>query len=752
MITPVLEKLIEIYPEKIKLHFWGIEPPANLKTKALVEWTPVRNHLYKDFVEDFQNLQADIFVAPLVDHLFNRCKSPIKFLEYSALGIPGVYSHLDPYQEVISHGRNGYLASSQEDWQHYLVMLIEDNELRHSIAKNAQQTVQKEWLLSKNQSKWQTEYQSLLYSMIGHGNQKKPSQELIRSIAKQLFEQQAQSKLELHNAQIEVKEKIQEINLQKERSKKSDKKNSQLTNQINEQQHLINVQNKKLEEKDESLEGLNSELLESHRRVSHLEGEKFKLIESKGELQSHLEAVNLKFLESKRELTRLSQDVKEKEQTNFHLSNQLDAQKREIFLLNTQNSGINQELMEIKNSRTYKFAQIFHMIGMKVFPPTGWLFRSIKRSIDFIFMPLRKLIKRNKLKKDLQIIHQSLYFDEEYYLANNDDVKKAQVDPVTHYMYFGGFEGRDPGPEFSSVEYIEMYQDVKRSGINPLVHFLKFGIYEGRLPKRLNEVQASKKSETGENTILENVKIHIPESTDQVDTFGNRNTTQSNTIHFQAYSDLLKSSEGERSPDYMPLSEDDLLNPKEIVKLIAFYLPQFHPFPENDNWWGRGFTEWTNVSKAVPQFVGHNQPHLPGELGFYDLRLYEVQKRQIELAKLYGIYGFCFHYYWFNGKRLLEKPLDLFLEHKENEFPFCICWANENWTRRWDGQEDDILISQVHSYENDKNFISDLKPLLMDPRYIKINGRPVIIVYRPSLLKEPQKTSAYWREYCQQNG
>jgi hypothetical protein len=189
-----------------------------------------------------------------------------------------------------------------------------------------------------------------------------------------------------------------------------------------------------------------------------------------------------------------------------------------------------------------------------------------------------------------------------------------------------------------------------------------------------------------------------------------------------------------------------------LARLIAFYLPQFHPIPENDEWWGKGFTEWTNVTRARPLFRGHYQPHLPADLGFYDLRLPEARAAQAELAADYGIEGFCYYHYWFDGRRLLNRPFDEVLTSGEPDFPFCLCWANEGWTRAWDGRSGDTLIEQRHSAEDDLRHIRWLAGAFADPRYLRVEGKPLYLIYRASRLPDAQRTVESWRNEAQRLG
>jgi lipopolysaccharide biosynthesis protein len=189
-----------------------------------------------------------------------------------------------------------------------------------------------------------------------------------------------------------------------------------------------------------------------------------------------------------------------------------------------------------------------------------------------------------------------------------------------------------------------------------------------------------------------------------------------------------------------------------MLRPIALYLPQFHPILENDLWWGKGFTEWTNVTKAKPLFEGHYQPHLPSDLGFYDLRLEESRLAQEALAREYGIYGFCYYHYWFSGKLLLTEPLDRKYKNPKEDLPFMLCWANENWTRVWDGGDRNVLIGQNYSNDDDLIHIKYLLPLFKSDRYIKVNGKPVFCIYRSSLFPDIRNTIQLWREFAAKEG
>ncbi len=194
------------------------------------------------------------------------------------------------------------------------------------------------------------------------------------------------------------------------------------------------------------------------------------------------------------------------------------------------------------------------------------------------------------------------------------------------------------------------------------------------------------------------------------------------------------------------------MRPAHRLRSLAFYLPQFHPIRENDEWWGTGFTDWSNVVKARPRFAGHHQPHLPADLGFYDLRLPETRAAQADLAAAHRVDGFVYYHYWFAGRRLLERPFDEVLDTGRPDQPFALCWANENWTRRWDGQDASILLQQSYSEDDDRRHGRWLTRAFRDERYIRVDGKPLFLVYRAGALDDARRTTRIWRDEARRAG
>ncbi len=220
------------------------------------------------------------------------------------------------------------------------------------------------------------------------------------------------------------------------------------------------------------------------------------------------------------------------------------------------------------------------------------------------------------------------------------------------------------------------------------------------------------------------------------------------------YVDYIEKSILKSRIEFIDFDEQEYQIQGSNTKIIAWYLPQFHQMEINNKFHGQGFTEWTNTSRTIPMFIGHYQPHIPYDVGYYDLLNLETLKRQIFLAKHYGVYGFCIHYYWFSGKRFMEKPLQLLLEHKELDIPFCLDWATENWSTLWDGGNEKVMVEQKLLEDDDQKFMEDILPYMEDTRYIKIEGRPILVIYRVNLFEKNRvrKLLYNFRKIAKQRG
>ena len=365
------------------------------------------------------------------------------------------------------------------------------------------------------------------------------------------------------------------------------------------------------------------------------------------------------------------------------------------------------------------------------------------------------------------------YFDPVWYLNRNEDVRDAERHPLIHYAVDGDKEGRQPSrlfntawyrkryaipsgdhalvhylrhrttckfspiPDFDVEYYARLNPDVATAGIDPFEHFLLSGFLEGRNPSAEFDIKFYARRYL-DGDLSRNPFLHYLDHKHEPGIVGRMPDDEATIPREVArctkpgpYFEEFKSLPPSAAPQ---------------AKLLAYYLPQFHALPENDGWWGKGFTEWTNVVRGLPRFRGHYQPRVPRDLGFYSLDTIDALGRQVAYAKGAGIFGFVFYYYWFNGKRLLEKPVEQFLADKTLDMPFALMWTNENWTRRWDGMDREILISQDYQAQDEERLIEDFSRHFHDPRYIRIQGRPLLMIYRPGLIPRAVETVARWRE------
>lgn len=364
------------------------------------------------------------------------------------------------------------------------------------------------------------------------------------------------------------------------------------------------------------------------------------------------------------------------------------------------------------------------------------------------------------------------YFVTDWYLRENPDVARSGVNPLLHYIRFGEAGGRAPAPffdlcwyrtlhqaeadetllrhflvlrfsgtvsplpEFDPVYYLASYPDISAAGVDPFEHFLLWGYREGRNPSAGFDTRYYQRRYL-DGAMDENPLLHYRRV---------RNVLTVHPMPSAAETGVFATMRANARPG--PYFEEFQPLPRSVrrqAKLLAYYLPQFHAIAENDAWWGKGFTEWTAISRGMPRFAGHYQPRIPRDLGHYSLDDSETMRRQIEMARDAGLFGFVHYFYWFNGRRLLERPIEAMLGDTSLDFPFCLMWANENWTRRWDGSDQSVLMSQDWHEADEPALVDCFARHFRDPRYIRLAGRPLLMVYRPALIPDTIATVARWR-------
>ncbi|GAN55442.1 glycoside hydrolase family 99-like domain-containing protein [Tanticharoenia sakaeratensis] len=361
------------------------------------------------------------------------------------------------------------------------------------------------------------------------------------------------------------------------------------------------------------------------------------------------------------------------------------------------------------------------------------------------------------------------YFDPSWYLSVNRDVT---TDPLLHYVEIGERQGRRPIawfdpvwyaqahvvpegmlalthflrnrhrqhvrpiPEFDPSFYLKEYPDVAASGLDPLEHYMIQGFREVRRPF------------AGFDPLFYRTRYlrHDPDANPLLHFLQHRGRPGMHPALPEEETTIPREVARRSRPG--PFFEERRPLPPSAMRrarVLAYYLPQFHSIPENDAWWGTGFTEWVNVARGLPRFADHYQPRTPRDLGHYTLNEPGLLRRQAEMARDAGIEGFIFYFYWFNGRRLLDSPLEMLLAHPEIDLPFCLMWANESWSRRWDGSEEDVLITQDYRLEDEIALVETLVRHFDDPRYIRVDGRPLLMIYRADAIPDAPRAIARWR-------
>jgi len=361
----------------------------------------------------------------------------------------------------------------------------------------------------------------------------------------------------------------------------------------------------------------------------------------------------------------------------------------------------------------------------------------------------------------------NMVFDTKWYLEQNPDVAEGNLNPLLHYALFGEASGRDPSPlfearwyaetnrtdkplahylahrfgpfspipEFDAAYYLRAYPDVAEAQMDPFLHYMHFGFREFRKPC----------ADFNPRLYANRHLAHARGANPIVDLRRRKREGRPLAPGRVAPTSFELVRKHARAGPLFERNETKPGRPRPDAMVLAYYLTQFHRIAENDAWWGEGFTEWTHLSRGQPRFHGHYQPRTPGAFGFYDLSDPDVMREQARTAKAAGLHGFVFYYFDFDGRRLLEKPLEQFLAAPDIDIAFCLMWANENWTRRWDGADSEVLIAQTYEERDERRRCAEFVRHFRDPRYVRLEGRPLLMIYRAGLIPECARTIARWR-------